>query len=155
MGSILHRIKNGKKNHKLVDFPGTSEKVAIVILSSNETAEAKMAADEYVEKHKIKDETYVDIALQWELMYRALRDKDNLQSKIADSMEEFKELLDNSELAFLQVQYNLFVNEASPFLSQVTEEQFAELKKTFAKMNLSELSGESLVALRNFLMSLV
>lgn len=153
--SFLQKIKQGKKNHKIVDFPGTEHKVALVILPSNELTSCKLESDKYIEENNIKDEAYQDVILQQSILYRALRDPDNLDNKIADTLADFKSTIDNSELAYFMVQYNMLTQEHSPFLAQVSEEQFEALKKTLEKMNLNELNGESLVALRNFLMSLV
>ncbi len=152
--SILQKIKSGKKNYKLIEFPGTEEMVAIVILSSQELTDCKLKADEYIESRNIKDEDYKDIILQQYIMYNALRDKDDLNTKLASNIEEFRQLIDNNELAFLQVQYNMFMQDNSPFLSAINEEQFEELKKTLNKTTLKDLNGVSLLALRNFLISL-
>lgn len=152
--SILQKIKNGKNNYKIINFPGTDEKVALVILSSQELTNCKINADRYIEENKITDEDYKDIILQQYIMYNALRDKDNIENKIASSIDEFISLIDNNELAFLQVQYNMFMQDNSPFLNAITEEQFEELKKTLEKIKLSDLNGVSLLALRNFLISL-
>lgn len=152
--SILHKIKNGRNNKKIVEFPGTDVKVALVVLSSNDLTAAKLAADEYAEKMKITDDTYLDITLQQEILYRAMREVDNIEKRVADSIDDIRELSVN-EIAFLMVQYNLFQQETSPFLSSVTEEQFEALKKTLEKMTWKDLNGESLIALRNFLLSIV
>jgi hypothetical protein len=53
------------------------------------------------------------------------------------------------------VEYSLLTSESSPFLNAVTEETFEELKKTLEKIQLNDLSGPSLIALRNFLLTLV
>lgn len=152
--SLLQKIKNGKKNYKVVNFPGTDEKVAIVILSSDETTMAKLKAEEYIKDNKIEDEIYQDKALQEYLMYNALRDKDDLNKKIADTIEEFRQLVTVNELAYFMVEYNMLMNETSPLLNALDEETFEELKKTLEKMSWKDLSGESLLALRNFLISL-
>lgn len=153
--SILQKIKSGKNNYKLVDFPGTDEKIAIVILSSSQTEICKLKTEEYIVKHIITDETYKDMVLQRHLSYEFMRDKDDRNKKVVDNVDEVGELLDISELAYMVTQYNLFSQENSPFLNAVNTEQFEALKKTLPTMNLNDLNGESLVALRNFLMSLV
>jgi hypothetical protein len=151
--SILQKIKNGKRNYKLVDFPGTNEKVAISILSSAEMTDCKVKSDKYIEELNVKDDDFKDIILQQYVVYNCLRDKDDTNKKLAESIEEIRNL-DNVELIYLMSQYNLLVQETSPFLASVTEEQFEMLKKTLEKMNWKDLSGESLLSLRNFLMSL-
>ena len=153
--SKLSKIKAGKKNYKLVNFPGTEEKVALAILTSLELTEAKTASDrEVLEKGIDKDDAYADIIFQKHITYRALRDKDDISKKLADSLEELEEIMDNQEIGFLMVEYNAMNQEMSPFLSTMTEDHFEELKKTLPKMNWSDLNGQSLVALRNFLLSL-
>jgi hypothetical protein len=153
--SILHKIKNGKRNYKVIDFPGTDEKISIVVLSSQDTMDCKIRADKYISAEGIQDDMYKDITLQQHLAYEFLRDKDDQTKKVADTFKEFVAGVDNTELAYLITQYNLFTNENSPFLNSVTDEQLEALKKTLSPMKLSDLNGESLLALRNFLMSLV
>lgn len=155
MENILQKIKQGKKNHKIIEFPGTDEKVALVILSSNEIAEARLKADEYIEKFNINDDGYKEIAIQQHIIYRALRDKDNREKQLASNFDEFIKTVDNQEVQYLMVEYSLLTTETSPFVNAVDEQTFEQLKKTLEKMNLSDLNGPSLIALRNFLMTLV
>lgn len=152
--SKLSKIKQGKNISKVIDFPGTDEKVAIAILSSAEIAEAQTKAEQLIEKHNIKDDTMQDIYHQKQILYKALRDKDDSKKQLADTFDEI-DTLDIQEIQFLMVQYNLLSQESSPFLNSVTEEQFEELKKTLEKITWKDLNGPSLVALRNFLLSLV
>lgn len=152
--SLLHKIKNGKKSTKLIEFPGSTTKVALVILSSHELTQAKVAADAYVAEKKITGDTYEDMVFQQEILFRALREVDNTENRLADNIDEIR-ALEVNELAYLQVQYNMFQSENSPFLSAVTEEQFELLKKTLEITKWKDLNGESLVALRSFLQSLV
>lgn len=154
MSSILQKLKSGKKNYKIINFPGTEEKIALVILSSNEMTEAKIHSDDYIKENKIEDEEYKDIVLQQHIIYRAARDKENIEKKIASSFDEFLELIDYQEVQYLMVEYNLFVNENSPFLNAVDEKQFELLKKTLEKTQWNDLNGQSLVALRSFLLTL-
>jgi hypothetical protein len=155
MSNLLQRIKSGKKNHKIIDFPGTEEKVAIVTLSSNQTEACKIKAEDYIKLFKIEDETYKDMVLQRHLVYEFLRDSNDLDKRVATTFDELSNLLDVTEIVYFVTQYNLFSQESSPFLASVSEEQFELLKKSLPEMKWNELSGESLAALRNFLMSLV
>lgn len=154
MSSILHKLKSGKKNYKIIDFPGTDEKVALVILPSNEMTDAKIQADYFIKENNITDESYKDIILQQQIMYRALRDKDNLDTRLASNYDEFISLVDTQEVQYLMVEYNLFANENSPFLNAMDEKQFEVLKKTLEEIQWKDLNGQSLVALRNFLLTL-
>lgn len=151
--SILQKIRNGKKNHKIVNFPGTEEKVAMVILSSNVTTDCMLKTEKYSQEKNITDPIYKDIVLQQYLVYEFLRDKDNLDIKVSDSIDDVREL-DVSELAYLVTEYNQLSTENSPFLSAVSAEEFELLKKTLQEIQLSDLSGESLVTLKSFLMKL-
>lgn len=153
--NALQRLKQGKKNYKLIDFPGTTEKVALVILTSNEIADASIKTEDFIKLKKIEDEDIKSIVQQAQIIYKALRDKDDKDKKLADSFEDFYGTLDNTEVQYLMVEYSLLSNENSPFLNAVSEETFEELKKTLEKIKLSDLNGPSLVALRNFLLSLV
>jgi hypothetical protein len=152
--SLLKKIKQGKANYKLVEFPGTEEKVAIVALSSNESLQASLKAEEVIKEHNIEDEDLKSLEHQKQLAYKFIRDKDNRDKQIADSFEDFDNSIDNTEIQYFTVQYSLFINENSPFLNSVSEEQFDELKKTLEKIALSDLNGMSLIALRNFLLTL-
>jgi hypothetical protein len=152
--SLLKKIKQGKANYKIVEFPGTEEKVAIVALSSNESLQASLKAEEVIKANNIEDDDLKSLEHQKQLAYKFIRDKDNKDKQIADSFEEFDNAIDNTEIQYFTVQYSLFINENSPFLNSVTEEQFDELKKTLEKIALSDLNGMSLIALRNFLLTL-
>lgn len=151
--SLLQKIKNGKKNFKVIDYPNSTEKVAIAILSSDEMTDCKIKSEQYIKKISIEDESYRDVILQQFIVYNCLRDKDNINQKIAESIEDIRGL-DNVELMYFMSQYNMLVQDTSPFLASVTEEMFEELKKTLVKMSWKDLNGESLLALRNFLISL-
>lgn len=152
--NTLQRLKQGKKNSKLVNFPGTEEKVALVILSSNEITDASIKADDYIKSKNIEDEDDKSIIHQAQITYRALRDKDDLNKKLADSFDEFISTLDNTEIQYFMVEYSLLTSENSPFLTAVSQESFDELKKTLEKIQLNDLGGPSLIALRNFLLTL-
>lgn len=153
--NTLQRLKQGKKNHKLVNFPGTEEKVALIILPSIEISDASIKAEDYIKDKGIVDEDDKSIVNQAYIIYKALREKDDLKKPLADSFEEFYGTLDNTEIQYLMVEYSLLTNENSPFLNAVNEETFEELKKTLEKIQLKDLSGPSLIALRNFLLTLV
>ena len=152
--NTLQRLKQGKKNNKLVNFPGTEEKVALVILTSSEITDASIKAEDYIKSKSIEDEDDKSIVHQAQIVYRALRDKDELSKKLSDSFEEFFSTLDNTEIQYFMVEYSLLTNENSPFLNSVSQETFDELKKTLEKIQLSDLNGPSLIALRNFLLTL-
>jgi hypothetical protein len=153
--NTLQRLKQGKKNSKLVNFPGTEEKVALVILTSNEITDASIKAEDYIKEKNILDEDDKGIVQQAQIIYRALRDKNDTKKQLADSFEEFFSTLDNTEVQYFMVEYSMLTNEHSPFLNAVNEETFEQLKKTLEKMQLNDLNGPSLIALRNFLLTLV
>ncbi len=150
----LQKIKQGKKNYKVVDYPGTEEKVALVILSSNEMLEARLSSDQFIEDKKITDEDYKSLTLQQHIVYYALRDKDNRDKKLAHNFDDFIENVDNQEVQYFFVEYSLLSTETSPFLDAVDEKTFEQLKKTLEKIKLKDLNGPSLIALRNFLQTL-
>lgn len=152
--NTLQKLKAGKNNYKITNFPGTEEKVALVILTSEEVEAATVAAQEYIKAKGIEDEDYIQIENQRQMVYRALRDVDNKSKRLASSYEEMVETLDNMEIQYLFVEYTALTSECSPFLGAVTDEQFGVLKKTLEKMQLSDLSGPSLAALRFFLLTL-
>lgn len=152
--NTLQKLKQGKNNYRITNFPGTEEKIALVILTSDQVQAAKIAAQDYIKEHNIEDEDYQEIENQRQIVYRALRDKDNLSKQIASSYEELIETLDNMEIQFLFVEYTMLTTESSPFLNSVNDEQFNQLKKTLEEMKLSDLSGPSLAALRFFLLTL-
>jgi hypothetical protein len=152
--NTLQKLKQGKNNYKITNFPGTEEKVALVILTSEEVEASKVAAQEYIKEKGIEDEDYIEIENQRQMVYRALRDKDNRSKRLAGSYDELVETLDNMEIQFLFVEYTGLTTECSPFLGAVTDEQFNVLKKTLEKTQLSDLSGASLAALRFFLLTL-
>lgn len=153
--NTLQKLKQGKKNYKLVNFPGTEEKVALVILPSNEITDASIKASDYIKEKNIENEDDKNIVEQAYIVYKALRDKDDVKQQLASNFEEFFGTLDSTEIQYLMVEYSLLTQESSPFLNSVDEKTFDALKKTLEKMELSDLNGPSLIALRNFLLTLV
>lgn len=152
--NTLQKLKQGKKNYKLVDFPGTTEKVAIAILTSDEIQEARLKAEEHIKKFEINDDDYKEVEHQKQIVYRALRDKDEISKRLASSFEELTSTLDTQEIQYLFVEYTFLTSETSPFLNAIDDETFETLKKTLEKIKLKDLNGQSLLALRNFLLTL-
>jgi hypothetical protein len=152
--NTLQKLKQGKNNHKIVNFPGTEERVALAILTSLEIQEARLKAQDYIKEKGIEDEDLKELEIQKRIVYKALRDKDDIKKALASNFEEFENTLDNPEIQYLFVEYTLLTQETSPFLNAVSEENFELLKKTLEKIKWNDLNGPSLVALRNFLLSL-
>jgi len=91
---------------------------------------------------------------QQEILWRAMRNPDNLSEKIFNSAEELKDTLDWSDINFYMDAYFELAEIVAPSVASLNEEEIDELKKVLREISWSELSGGQWYALKRFLLSL-
>lgn len=152
--SKLANLRRGIPEHKIVEFPGTDEMVAIVALNNKDIIKAREAAMKYITDHPIDIDTG-DLVLNMYTLKSAMRDPEDLEIQFAESFEEINEYMDPKSVyelhsIFLEVQ-----NGKTEELEDLTLEEFEEIKKKLEKMDLKELDGELQTILKYFHQTLI
>lgn len=86
-----------------------------------------------------------------EVLAIALREMDDLSTRVFNSSAELQEVLEVQDINVAWDTYLEMVNQQSPAIEMVPEEDFEELKKVFGTIRMSELSGPQWYALMRFL----
>ena len=89
-----------------------------------------------------------------EIMFRAIRNPEDLDEPAFTSMEEMMELLTHADITYLFDCYLEMSEEVSPSLGNFSDEEIEEVKKVLAEVEWSGLSGRQWYALRRFLLTL-
>jgi hypothetical protein len=89
-----------------------------------------------------------------EIIYRALRNPEDLDEPAFESMDEMMELLSHADITHLFDCYLEMSEDVSPSLGNFTDEEIDEVKKVLAEVEWSDLSGRQWFALRRFLLTL-
>jgi hypothetical protein len=136
MPSLLEKIKAGARNRKEIKFPGTDIKVALRVLSNQDTLDAALAADRL---YKAED---IPVGMQnigeyesektTQQLYRALSDPEN-GGPIAPSITEFRKNLTPGERAALIEEYNAFDAECNPSPDTMPADEFDRLVEDVKK----------------------
>jgi glycosylphosphatidylinositol transamidase (GPIT) subunit GPI8 len=155
MDSLIKRIKAGSDNIKLLDYPGTDTKVGLRVLSVNELQSAVIDTDRFFGDKKISvsiqtgsiamvDEFEAERITQ--ILYRALRDPEDLSKPIASNITEFRSNISNLERDALGKEYVAFEKECSPAPENSTNEEleamYQDIKKNYQQAigNVSSIS---------------
>ena len=143
--SLLARLKAGTANTKILDWPGTNEKVALRILSQQQLQEAAFETERIFKAAKIEihmltaDEYQNEKATQ--ILYRALRLPSNMTEPIG-TVTEFKSTLSLTEKEYLIKAYNEFEKECSPNPDHLSDVEFDRIVQA-VKKNPSMIVGSS------------
>jgi hypothetical protein len=128
MSDLLSKIKLGSDNIKLVDWPGSKTKVALKILSQKEHQEATFMTERHFKSEKIEvnlvtaEEYESERATQ--LLYRSLRDPENMQEPVCPTITEFRDRLTREEKKALTDEYLGFESECSPAADNLSSDEF-------------------------------
>jgi hypothetical protein len=145
MPSILEQLKAGANNFKLVNYPGTDQKIAIKILSQREMQESLFAAERLFKNEKIEINMLTAPAYQAEqatqILYRALRNPEKLDEALAPNITAFRQLLVKNEKDILVEEYEAFEKECDPKPNNMTEEEFDKLFQDLKKNAETTLSN--------------
>ena len=158
MSDLLSRIKAGLKNHKITSFPGTDVQVRINLLSESDILDAVAAADQMFKAKTLVVAFHTVNAFENEkavqMLYRALRDADNVEP-LATTITEFRKLLTSEYRAALIEEYNGLSEECSPSPLTLPADEFDRLVES-VKKNASETIGSvsSLLTLKRLTLCL-
>ncbi len=138
MSSLLAQIKAGKRNVKVLDYPGVEGlQVALRVLSNQEIQDAILAAEQLFKERglEITDsnrDAYSDERAT-QVLARALREPENPNKPFAASAKELRGLLEKEEKDLLLQEYYDFEQAVSPRINRMTEEEFEELWSSLKK----------------------
>ncbi|QEK12716.1 hypothetical protein FQB35_10440 [Crassaminicella thermophila] len=147
--SKLANLRKGIQEHKIIDFPDTDMKVALVQLSTKEIIEAREKAIKYITKHHVDVDTG-DLILNTYILLKAMRNAENLEEPFADSFEEIQENTNPKQIYALHSEFLEVQNGKLPEIEDMTNEEFEEIKKKLNQTQLKELDGELQNILRYF-----
>ena len=137
MASKLEKLKAGKRNIKVVAFPGTEAKVGIRVLTLQDEQDAAFATEQVFKAEEIVYSSATVEPYEREktiqLLWRALRDPENPDRPFADTVEELRELMTTEEKDILVDEYMAHQSECSPSLDSITDEEFEGLLEEVKK----------------------
>jgi hypothetical protein len=153
MGKLAN-LRKAIPEHKIVDFPGTKEKVAIVALNSESIIQARESAVRYLQEHPLDVDT-ADLVLNSFVLLKSMRHPEDLSKSFADSFEEIQENTSPKEIyqlhsVFLEVQ-----NGKTPDFEEITMDELEDIKKKLLMMELKDLDGELQTILKYFHQTLI
>jgi hypothetical protein len=158
MSDLLHRIKQGVKNHKTIPFPGSDNLVKMYLLSEKDTFEATVAAEQLFRSQKVEINFHNVNAYENEkavqMLYRSLIDPEN-NEPITESITEFRKLLTNEDRNLLIEEYNSLVEECSPSPKNMSIEEYDRLVELLKKNPVETIGNcSSLLTLKKLSMYL-
>lgn len=135
--SLIEKLKAGKRNVKIIKFPGTDQNVMLQVLSNAETQEAVFASERRFKAEDIVvDKTTLD-AYQDErttqILFRALRDPQDAKKAFAASADELRASLTKDEKDILVTELDAFQDECSPNIVKISDEEFDTLWESLKK----------------------
>jgi len=89
-----------------------------------------------------------------EILLRAIREPLNPQERMFNALSEMTELLEIEDINFLFDEWGEMMEQVSPNVNALTDEEIEALKKVFEQTQWKELSGRSLYALKRLLSTL-
>lgn len=151
--SRLADLRKGTPEYRVVNFPGTDEKVALVALNNGQIIKAREEAMKFISEHPVDVDTG-DLILSMYILLEAMRNPEDLKRPFAGSFKEIQDHMNPREVYEL---HNVFLdvqNGKTPELEELTLEEFEEIKKKLGTMELSELDGKLQTILKYFLLQM-
>jgi len=160
MSDLLAKLKLGAKNVKLLSWPGTEVKVVLRVLNQQDFQEAAFAAERLFKSEKIEtnlmtaDEYENEKALQ--ILFRALRDPQDQDKPIANTITEFRRAITREEKKILIDEYLGFESECSPAPDNLSNDEFDKVLSDVKKKPQETISGiTSMSMLKKLLLIMV
>ena len=135
-----------------VRLPSDEElRLCIVPLTEAEYLQVLEAVRDFKASDDLPGMAVRDRVQAQEILVHAIREEDDLQKRVYQSIEELREDLEVGDIDELIDRYNEMTANSSPRLDSIPEEEFEELKKLLQTMDWSALSGRSWYAAKRFL----
>ncbi|QZY56711.1 hypothetical protein [Crassaminicella profunda] len=148
MGKLAN-LRKGIPDHKIMNFPDTDMKVALVQLSTKEIIEAREEAMKYITNHPVDVDTG-DLILNIYTLLKAMRNPEDLEENFADSFKEIQKNTSPKQIYELHTEFLDVQNGKTPEIEDMTNEEFEDIKKKLNQTSLKELDGELQNILRYF-----
>lgn len=164
--SYLKRMRIGQPPHGIVTLGNGSDsfEIAVVLLSNdimlsiNEAVEDRyheVAEGDKMVKNPLDTQKTRAMYYNRLLCYHCMRVPTDLNQKVASSVDEVGQLLDDEDIKRVCEQYNILIINKAPKLEVLTEEELDSLKKYLEVTPLKDISTVSLVHLKYFHQTLV
>jgi len=151
----LRRMRLGQDAPEFVNLITNPEiRVALVPLTEAEYHIGLKAAMDLPAPDNQTGMIYRDRWQQVTDLWNALREPHNPNQRVYESVEQMVAALEHTDINYLSDMYLRMVEDSSPALDGVTEEQIEELKKACLTIDWSVLSGRAWWHLKAFLSSL-
>jgi hypothetical protein len=151
----LRRMRLGQDAPEFVNLITNPEiRVALVPLTEAEYHIGLKAAMDLPAADNAQGMMYRDRWQQVTDVWNALREPHNPTQRVYESVEQMVAELEHTDINYLSDMYLRMVEDSSPALDGVTDEQIEELKKACLTIDWSVLSGRAWWHLKAFLSSL-
>jgi len=140
--SLIEKLKAGKKNVKVIRWPGTDDEIGITILAEAETQEALFAAERLFKEAGIEVTATTINAYNSEVntqtLFRALVDSsrkkpDGTHERYFKGIDEFRSLLHREAKEILIEEYNAFEDECNPSPAKLSDEELEKILEDVKK----------------------
>lgn len=138
--SLIERIYAGKRNFRVILWPGSSMRAKLRILGRGEIQEAQRAAHDHFKTLELSPdelhnmESYED-EKTIQILYRSLASAEAEEEgkPIADSIDEFRILLSRRDQMALVHEYELLEDECAPDVDRMSETQLGSFIEVLKK----------------------
>jgi hypothetical protein len=156
--SLIEKLKAGKKNTKVIKYPGTDEDVCMQILSNEDLQAAAFATEHHfkqagIEVNQVTMDSYDDERTT-QILFRVLREPADPKKGIAATVDELRRHITQEEKEVLVREFSEFRQECSPDFRGMSNEEFETLWKDLKKNPETLLSFSSSTMLKGLLLYL-
>lgn len=153
--SRIARMRMGQDAPELVTLPSAPEvQFALVPLTESEHNMAIMYAASIDAPDNVLGIEMRDRAEQIHSLWQALREPNDLEKRVFDSVDEMANLLERIDLNNLGDYYLRMIDESSPSLDGLSDEDLETLKKALLSLDMSVLFGKPWWHLKGFFSTL-
>lgn len=147
--SRLSRMRQGQDAPEMVTIPSMDEiRCAMVPLNEAETQSGLIVAASLDVLDNAAGLQARNRAVQHNDVWHSLREPDNLEQKVFQSVDDMVETIQPGDIDFLHDQLSLLMDYASPSIDGLTDADLADLKKAFGETDWSALTGKQWAAVK-------
>lgn len=152
----LDRMRLGQTVGDVHQIPSDPEiSVAIVPLTEAEYVQCLSITSSRGISEDISGAALRDRFNQAEVLLRACREPNDLETHMFESLEELTDVLEVTDINFLTDMYFEMSETSSPSMDEIPPEDLDDLKKALQEIDWNALSGRQWYALRRFLFSIM